>query len=78
MDPSTNQVMHTGDEEAHEASMDVKKWPKMGKMCPHLLMVKLVMHNLEFLTLLLSSDEGCENQDTTESKDEEPHYVVYR
>ena len=42
-------------------------------MYSHLLIDKQVMHNLEFFTPLLSSDEGSKNGDTSESEVEDSH-----
>ena len=55
----------------------MKKLPKKVKrICFHLLIDKWVMYNLEFLTLLLSSEDDSNTKDTLETNgdgDKGPH-----
>ena len=72
--------MSMSDKEACETrapkkvSKDMKKSHKKAKMCSHPLIDKWVIHNLEILTLLLSSDAGSKNMDTSESENKDPHH----
>ena len=47
---------------------------KVKKVTYNLVIEKWVMHNLDFLTLLLNSNDGSDSEVTSE--DEDPHTVA--
>ena len=71
------------DEDAHEiplATTPKKALKKVKKLCSHLLIDKWMMHNLEFPTLLLISEDGSDTKDVTETDgegDKNPHNAMF-